>query len=162
MMNRCRHRSICLRRDIPDGSKPFTGLASVSKTLKQRILDIDRNLELHAFHPVGKKPYVVMFMAKKESVLRPTDRLVEQFELYKDAVPALPGDWLIDCLNECDMWKRLKTPEKATKKQVELYSQADQRRAEKYQKQITEASQYTARQVSRYVGRGRKHFTLGE
>lgn len=149
------------RYEFPLGGKPFEGLASVTEELKQRILDIDKRLELHEWPNSEDK--VVCYLSKGQGGIHsPGDLLVEQFPLYLYGKATLPGDWLIDCLRQCDQWEKYKSREKATREQVKLYSEADVRRAEKYEQQISELSRNAARDVVRYGVHGKKHFDYSD
>lgn len=144
--------SIVYRKDLPNGGVPFTGQAAVSQELKRQILEIDKDLELHAS---GRR--VFMYRRTRSSgSISPMDRLVEQFELKWP-----PGGWLVRCLQECDQWNKYKTPERATKKQVQLYSEADARRAARYDAVIREMSEQAGRDVAKFYGRGHRTVQLG-
>lgn len=94
------------------GGTAFTGRASISESLRTRIRQKDALLELHDLGPAGVHAYRVKTYGGAPS----EDFLIWQFRLKYE-----PGEWIMECLNECDVWSRHGSIERATRKSLESY-----------------------------------------
>jgi len=129
---------------MKNGGHPFAGMATVSNELKRRILEYDDKLELHQIDN-----FVHMYRVSKKRSGN-DDVLVHQFVLKYP-----PGDWIMDCLHKCDVWKTSLTPEIAAKKQLKIYKNPGEVEYEIARAKFKDAIESTAKDLDDKVLRGK-------
>lgn len=147
-----RPKTRCYRGQIPGGGKAFSGKAAISPDIKQSILQIDKDLELHDFGPSG----VHLYRVKNRGPAPSSDFLVHQFALKYD-----PGSWLIQCLKECDMWTRYGSPQRSVRKQLEQYEAPMDKFEREALLRVNEISEAIAPDIIKYIEKQRRNFHLG-
>lgn len=141
-MSQYRYLTKCHRALMNNGGIPFQGNAAIPGELLKAILDIDDKIELH---DLDGRVHCYRCIRKRNGS---DDILVHQFQLKYP-----PGSWLITCLQECDMWKKHKTIEKATQAQINQYGQALEQPKIESRKKVTDVIEATKGEFEKYVDR---------
>lgn len=147
-----RARSRIHRGKMNRGGQAFTGQASISKSLKDRIQQHDKHLELHHFGD----DRVHMYRIKTYGASPSSDLLIHQFVLKYP-----PGEWLMDCLYECDKWTQYGSIERATRKQMEEYEDVSAVAEREAMLRVSEVSEALAPDLIKYVERKRVGVLMG-
>jgi len=140
------------RGQMPHGGIAFSGRASISKNLAHRLNSMDSCFELHHLGDHRVHAYRV----KSYGVTPSGDFLTHQFVLKYP-----PGEWLIECLQECDAWKKYGDPRKAAKGLLESCEDAGEVHERNTRLRVSEITESLAPELISRIVRGRRVVHLG-